>query len=392
MPRFAFSALAAIFLVHDMAKAPTIIDILVLGDHPAAYLAAALLAHKSKLRIGHAQIPGQHHADRFVLVHSDFFSLHPLLEPLRRKMKLKQLYGAQFIADDGTHSEYRCKSALSGVGSLKEVRTATEKVAAGEGVEFLRPKEVRVLRVDDKGVQVSFGNQIVHPTALVLADALPSDQARILGLPEEWERGVVRKYSWIRLKPGKNLELSSRPMMPMSLNLAGLLGWAWLMPGEREIQLCVEQAPETVAEYPPSSLLRRWADLLARQGVFRSAVNIDPAHVQTIDMPAAGALAHEGVANRTLLVGPAGGFYAATSEDVYPNCWSTIFAADVIKKSLKQPHLQDALQTYRHIWRTTLGNYLRGPQQNLRFLLPLIYRNPIMTQRMVEGVLVGRAS
>ncbi len=373
-----------------MAKAPIVVDILVLGDHPAAYLAAALLAHKSKLRIGHAQIPGQHHADRLVLVHSDFFSLHPLLEPLRRKMKLKQLYGAQFIADDGTHSEYRSKSALSGVGSLKEIRTAMEKVAASEGVVFLKPKEIRVLRVDDKGVQISFGNQMVHPTALVLGDSLPPEQAKILGLPEEWERGVVRKYSYIRLKQVKNLELPSRPMMPMSLNLAGLFGWAWLMPGDREIQLCVEQGPETFAANPPANLLRRWADLLAQHGVFKSAVNVDPAHVHTIDMPVGGALAHEGVANRTLMVGPAGGFYAATTEDIYPNCWSTVFAADVIKKSLKQPHLQDAIQTYRHIWRTTLGDYLRGPQQNLRFLLPLVYRNPVMTQRMVEGVLVGR--
>jgi flavin-dependent dehydrogenase len=108
-------------------------------------------------------------------------------------------------------------------------------------------------------------------------------------------------------------------------------------------------------------------------------------------LPLAGALNHEGVANRTLLIGPAGGFYSACGEDIYPNCWSAIFAADALKKALKEPHLQDALQPYRQKWGATLGDYLRGPQQNLRFLLPLVYRNPVMTSRMAEAILHGKS-
>ena len=40
---------------------------------------------------------------------------------------------------------------------------------------------------------------------------------------------------------------------------------------------------------------------------------------------------------------------------------------------------------------TTLGDYLRGPQQNLRFLLPLVYRNPVMTARLTESILQGKS-
>ena len=94
---------------------------------------------------------------------------------------------------------------------------------------------------------------------------------------------------------------------------------------------------------------------------------------------------------RTLLFGPAGGFYTACLEDVYPNCWSATFAVDAVRKALKEPHLQDALQPYRQKWGTTLGEYLRGPQQNLRFLLPLVYRNPVMTARMGESILQGKS-
>jgi hypothetical protein len=62
-----------------------------------------------------------------------------------------------------------------------------------------------------------------------------------------------------------------------------------------------------------------------------------------------------------------------------------------MKKALREPHLQDALNPYRQKWRTTLGDYLRGPHQNLRFLLPLVYRNPVMTTRLAEAILLSKS-
>jgi len=53
--------------------------------------------------------------------------------------------------------------------------------------------------------------------------------------------------------------------------------------------------------------------------------------------------------------------------------------------------VQDSIQVYRQKWGTTLGDYLRGPQQNLRFLLPLVYRNPVMTSRLAEAILSGKS-
>ena len=63
------------------------------------------------------------------------------------------------------------------------------------------------------------------------------------------------------------------------------------------------------------TLLRHWAGVLHGKGFLKTAdVPIDDA--QTIDLPLAGALQREGVANRTLLIGPAGGFYSACAEDI----------------------------------------------------------------------------
>src|SRR3954470_23408578 len=115
-----------------MAKTPptpAAIDVLVLGEHPAAYLTAALLKHKSKLRVAHATIPGEAEPDRLVLINPALFSLHPLLEPLKRKLEMTPLYGVQFLSDDpATRSEHRSKSALVYVCTYKAVRAAMHAV------------------------------------------------------------------------------------------------------------------------------------------------------------------------------------------------------------------------------------------------------------------------
>jgi len=373
-----------------MSKSPPQVDVLVLGDHPAAYLAAALLKHKSKYRVVHATIPGERLPDRLVMISPAFFHLHPLLEPLRRKLDVRPVYGLRFLADDpAIRSEFRSKSSVASIGQYKDVRRAMQAVAGAQEVEFLNPRDLVIHRLNEQGIELTIGGQAMFPKALVLAGKLSDDQERILGLPDEWEQGIVRRYSFVMLRTARLAEVSSRPAVPMSLDLHGLLSWAWLLPGPRHTQLAVEQPVDTVQRFPPVDLLNHWAGVLQRHEVVAVPPRITPPMVQSLDLPLGGALAHEGLANRTLLVGPAGGFYSGSGEDIYPNCWSAIYAAEVLKKSLKEKHLQDALQAYRHRWRTTLGDYLRGPQQNLRFLLPLVYRNQIMTARLAEAILTG---
>jgi flavin-dependent dehydrogenase len=379
-----------------MAKTPhdPAIDVLVLGGHPAAYLAAALLRHKAKLRILHACIPEEELGDRLVMINPALFTLHPLLEGLKRKIGLSGIYGLRFLADEPpTASEYRSKPAAGCIASLKDVKAAMEALAEREGVELLRSRSLTFHRVDEHGMDVSLGNHAYRATALVAAGRLSAQQEKMLGIPDEWERGVLRRYCFVRVKGTKNLELGAKPLMPMSLDLKGSLIWAWLLPGDRHVQLAVEQPLDASAagQHKPADLLRHWATVLLKHGALNAPLEFADDQVQTLLLPFAGALAHEGVANRTLLVGPAGGFYTACGEDVYPNCWSAIYAAEIMKKSLKEPHLQDALQAYRQRWRTTLGDYLRGPQMDLRFLLTLVYRNQNMTDRLAEAILTGRS-
>jgi hypothetical protein len=226
---------------------------------------------------------------------------------------------------------------------------------------------------------------------MVLGCPLAFEQEKLLGMPESWGRDIVHRYSFVKFKPHKGAtELGTRPLVVMSLDLMGRLCWGWLLCHGSELQISVEQPIESTTELRPADLLAHWIEVLKRHNVLKPETQVPLEQLQSIDMPLAGALAHEGLANRTLLIGPAGGFYSASGEDIYPNVWSALFAADSIKKAFKEPHLQDALQPYRQKWRTTLGDYLRGPQQNLRFLLPLVYRNQVMTTRLAEAILQGK--
>jgi hypothetical protein len=245
--------------------------------------------------------------------------------------------------------------------------------------------------VDEQGLHITVGKHAIYPKALVLAGSVSSEQRALLGLPESWGPDVVHRFTGVRCKAGRHFTSNGKMLMPMSLDLAGKLCWGWLLPGVGEFQLMVEQPIEKATAKSGIQLLQHWVGVLQKHHVLGEKFELQTSAVRTMDQPLAGALAQEGVANRTLLIGPAGGFYSACGEEIYPSCWSAIFAAEVLKKALKEPHLQDALNPYRQKWRTTLGDYLRGPQQNLRFLLPLVYRNPAMTARIAEAILLSKS-
>jgi flavin-dependent dehydrogenase len=371
------------------AKLSKPIDVLVVGDHPCAYLAAMLLGHKSDLRVVHA--PGESTTDdRLVTLNPAIFDLHPLLAGLKQRLPTTSIYGLNFLSDQAdTASEHRAKSIVSYIARYSDVQEKIAAIFNTKGIESIPGSSVRIDRVDEQGLEVKLAKHTLHPRVLVLATTAVEDEKRLLGLPRSWEPDVVHRFTFVRCKSAKLLNQSPKALMPMSLDLRGQLCWGWLLPGDGEFQLAVEQPIEKAGN--GQELLAHWAKVLEQHSVLGAGFNIQSTSIQTADLPLAGALAHEGVANRVLLIGPAGGFYSACGEEIYPSCWSSLFAADVLKKALNERHLQDALNLYRHKWRTTLGDYLRGPHQNLRFLLPLVYRNPAMTARIAEAILLSKS-
>ncbi|HEX3355574.1 MAG TPA: hypothetical protein VHS31_01235 [Tepidisphaeraceae bacterium] len=365
-------------------------DVLVLGSHPSCYLAAALL-QDAKINVMHATIPDQPAPDRLVLINPKFFELHKLTATLKKNASPMQRL--KFLADDGTtSSEYDAKSVCAYVGDYEQICDAMVEQARRAKINLVEPKSIEIRGLDEKGVDVAIDGTSIRPRMLIVGGELPSPQRKLLGLPVAWDAGVLHRYTFLRLKSAKWIDAAQQQTIPISLDLAGQLHWAWLLARENEVQLAVVQPIESIQKSSPAKLLEHWIDVLTKHHSLKAGPKpIDTSGMQSIDLPLAGALAQEGVANRTLLIGPAGGFYTACAEDIYSNCWSATFAVEVAVKALKERHLQDALGAYRQTWGSSLGDYLRGPHENLRFLLPLVYRNSVMTARMGEAILRGES-
>jgi flavin-dependent dehydrogenase len=369
-------------------------DVLILGDHPCAHLAAAVLQQRSeKIRVLHASGPGEIHRDRLVVLNPGFFDLHKLLAPLKRKLKLVPIHGLKFLADDPqVRSEWTSRSIVGYVAHFRPLHEALMSVARDAGVQCVRATSVHFDRLDESGAAVRIDGRQHRVRLILLACHLPAGHKRALGLPEAWEPGVMHRHTSLFLEGNGWRQTAPRAALAMSLDLRGTLWWAWMLPGPTGTQISVVSPHGGASDAQSSELLRHWAAVLHRHKEL--AMPVEPGRfdaVESIDLPLAGALAQEGVANRTILLGPAGGFYTACGEDIYPNCWSALYAVDTAVKALKEKHVQDALHTHRQKWGATLGDFLRGPQQNLRFLLPLVYRNPTMTARLAEAILLGKS-
>ncbi|RMF86186.1 MAG: FAD-dependent oxidoreductase [Planctomycetota bacterium] len=97
------------------------------------------------------------------------------------------------------------------------------------------------------------------------------------------------------------------------------------------------------------------------------------------------------VGKRCLLIGDAGGFVSAFSnEGLYPAMRSGCIAAETALDALKATHPQDALAEFGVRWRTELADYLRMPNTDLALLMPLVFNNPQMSLRVGLAFLLGQ--
>lgn len=134
---------------------------------------------------------------------------------------------------------------------------------------------------------------------------------------------------------------------------------------------------------------------LCRSGFDHDAIPIDlsrkAAQGKAIRSPTSIALDLEShVGKHTLLIGDAGGFVSALSnEGVFPAMWSAQIAAEITRTALDSVHSQDALMKFDSEWRIQMADYLRPPNTDNQFLLPLIFSNQPMADRMAAAFFWG---
>ena len=69
--------------------------------------------------------------------------------------------------------------------------------------------------------------------------------------------------------------------------------------------------------------------------------------------------------------------------------WAAQIAAGVAQTALRSVHSQDALMTFDSQWRIEMADYLRPPNTDNQFLLPLIFSNQPMADRMGAAFFSG---
>lgn len=131
---------------------------------------------------------------------------------------------------------------------------------------------------------------------------------------------------------------------------------------------------------------------LLETGLIASKQPLDPAAVVLRPAPARSALEIDThVTKRCLLIGDAGGFISETSgSGIYAGAWSARLGAESLITAADSPHPQDQLRQFSTTWRCTMADYLRPPNTDVHFLLPLIFSNQQMADRMAAAFWQGQ--
>ena len=137
--------------------------------------------------------------------------------------------------------------------------------------------------------------------------------------------------------------------------------------------------------------LRQLCAALGREGAVSRDLVRHAAGAIVRQSPSSAALDYEShVGKHAVLIGEAGGFVGGMSnEGVYPASWSASIAADVLDEALAARSSQDHLMQFDARWRTEMADYLRPPQTELQFLLPLIFTREPMAVRMANAYFLG---
>ncbi len=373
-------------------------QVVVLGDHLAAHLASLRLANAgvSVLCVDLGTNPC---AQQVLPLNPQLFALMPELQDVAADFGNAPIAGVRFLDGEGnvaaTTGELgknlgkRPKDEpFSLIVQVADLAAAVKRLAADAGVQQ-QSASVTAEEVGSGGLALKVGRSRVAPALAIASDPLPTELAAALGVGHA---GVDdgRPSARVAVCPSGVQATRGLPdnVVPMALDIggvAGTVGWLWRQ-GD-----AIELAAQVPAGVEATAVLRDWLGRLQAAEIVTGDSTVDGRCVRTAATRPAGALQHDVIGRRTLLCGPCGGFVASLGEELYPAAWSALYAADTARKALKAPHVQDALGDYRRQWGGTLGEYLLGPQQNLEFLLPLIFRNPPMTDRVAEAVLRGQS-
>ena len=187
---------------------------------------------------------------------------------------------------------------------------------------------------------------------------------------------------WLAQLHGRIAKAKSDDRLHWVLGRQGVV-W-WQTPEYLVVNLCEHGSRADVA-----ALLQDFLVEAHDAGLIPSAAEAG----QTVrPLPAVSALEMDSLVDKgTLRIGDAGGFVSfASMEGIYPAMWSAKLAVDALAEAVRASQPQDALQDYDRRWRTAMAEYLRPPDIETPFLLPLVFSNRQMAARLAAAFWRGQ--
>ncbi len=261
------------------------------------------------------------------------------------------------------------------------------KAAVKKGVTFLEGCAVNDVRLRESSVTVgAVDGRSVRSRLIILASGRDTPLAGGVGFPPPAnERPVWMAHVTAPLKGGA---APKEPRIAIVLGLDGGDSFGLCCVGTDRVSVnvrwCGERSEATAA-----------LTNLCRSAYANNLTPVDLSDATgeaTVTRFSAGsALDFDShVCKHTLMIGDAGGFTSAVSnEGIYPAMWSAVIAADVMHIALSSVHSQDALMAFDSRWRMEMADYMRSPHTDIRFLLPLIFANQPMADRMGAAFFFG---
>lgn len=256
---------------------------------------------------------------------------------------------------------------------VETARKSDVTMLLGVGVSKLHLKESSV------SVDLTNGNTI-SGRLLIIATGAGSALVENVGVV----RPKGSRPVWmarVDAEPGTKKGSKSEPHVDIVLGLNRHASFGLICTGTKRISATITWKGERDEALPALVNLCRLAH---QHGHVPVDLSIQAASAPLMATPGSAALEMEThVGKHSLVIGDAGGFVAAAShEGIYPAMWSGQIAAKILDAALKSTHSQDVLMTFNSEWRLRMADYLRSPNTDIQFLLPLIFSNQAMADRM----------
>ncbi|MEK6799523.1 MAG: NAD(P)/FAD-dependent oxidoreductase [Planctomycetota bacterium] len=364
------------------------IEVAVVGAGPAGGAVAAALA-----RLGRRVLLIDRHAFPRPASCAGWVSARavPLLDELGVKTKgvLNQPFrDVTLLSDDFTKQSKPCFTDT--VGYLVDRATFDQGIveaAVGAGATFLPGSPVADIKLNEAGTELRLEDgQTVKSRLLVLASGRdPQILARVGFL--RFPHGSSLLTAQVEADAPRGAR-NADPKVYVVLGIDGGKGFGFIAAGPRRTIVNVSWRGE-------AGVVHQHLANVCRRAVEHKLIPTDlterSSSAEIIRSPAAVALDMDThVGKHTLLIGDAGGFVSAGSnEGIYPAIWSATLAAKAIVKALDSRYSQDDLMSFDSLWRMAMADHLRLPHTDIRFLLPLIFSNQPMADRMGAAFFFG---